>query len=187
MVAPRRSAAGYADLLTLPDNVVGELVAGELYASPRPAPRHAAASSALGEELGPPFKRGRGGPGGWVILDEPELHLGGDALVPDLGGWRRSRMPEMPVDLPYFVLAPDWVAEVASPSTAALDRGPKLAAYARERVAHVWIVDPLAQTLEVLELDGATYRIIMVASGEQRVRAVPFDAIELDLAVLWQR
>lgn len=187
MVAPRRSAAGYADLLTLPDNVVGELVAGALYASPRPAPAHAAAASALGEELGPPFKRGRGGPGGWLILDEPELHLGGDALVPDLAGWRRARMPEMPVDLPYFVLAPDWVAEVASPSTAALDRGPKLTAYARERVAHVWIVDPLTQVLEVLELDGATYRIVMVASGEQRVRAVPFDAIELDLAVLWQR
>ena len=187
MVAPRRTSASYDDLLALPDNVVGELVAGELYASPRPAPRHAAATSALGEELGPPFKRGRGGPGGWLILFEPELHLGGDALVPDLGGWRRARMPEMPVDLPYFVLAPDWVAEVASPSTAALDRGPKLAAYARERVAHVWIVDPLTQLLEVLELDGATYRIVMVASGDQRVRAAPFDAIELDLAVLWQR
>jgi Uma2 family endonuclease len=187
MVAPRRSPATYEDLLALPPNVVGELVAGELYASPRPAPRHAAAASALGEELGPPFKRGRGGPGGWIILDEPELHLGGDALVPDLAGWRRTRMPEMPIDLAYFVLAPDWVAEVASPSTAALDRGPKLAAYARERVPHVWIIDPVAQVLEVLELDGATYRIIKVSSGEQKVRAIPFDAIELDLAVLWQR
>lgn len=187
MVAPRRSPATYEDLLALPSNVVGELVAGELYASPRLAPRHAAAASALGEELGPPFKRGRGGPGGWMILWKPELHLGGDALVPDLASWRRTRMPEMPVDLPYFVLSPDWVAEVTSPSTAALDRGPKLAAYARARVPHVWIIDPLAQVLEVLELDGATYGIIMVASGEQKVRAIPFDAIELDLAVLWQR
>lgn len=187
MVPPRRTGATYEDLLALPDNVVGELVAGELYVSPRPAPPHAAAASALGEELGPPFKRGRGGPGGWMILFEPELHLGGDALVPDLGGWRRERMPEMPVDLPYFILAPDWVAEVASPSTAALDRGRKLAAYARERVTHVWIVDPLARTLEVLELDGATYRIVRVESGDARVRVVPFDAIELDLAVLWQR
>ena len=122
-----------------------------------------------------------------MILDAPELHLCGDARVPDLGAWRRTRMPELPVDLPYVVLAPGGVAAVASPSTAALDRGPKLTAYARERVAHVWIIDPVAQVLEVLELDGATYRIVMVASGEQRVRAVPFDAIELDLAVLWQR
>lgn len=187
MVPPRRTGATYEDLLALPDNVVGELVAGELYVSPRPAPPHAAAASALGEELGPPFKRGRGGPGGWMMLGEPELHLGGDALVPDLAGWRRERMPEMPVDLPYFILAPDWVAEVLSPSTAALDRGRKLAAYARERVTHVWIVDPLARTLEVLELDGATYRIVRVESGDACVRVVPFDAIELDLAVLWQR
>ncbi|HVK85909.1 MAG TPA: Uma2 family endonuclease [Kofleriaceae bacterium] len=187
MVAPRRSPASYEDLLALPDNLVGELVAGELYASPRPAPRHAAATGAIFGELDGPFKRGRGGPGGWLILFEPELHLGDDALVPDLAGWRRTRMPEMPVDLPYFILAPDWVTEVSSPSTAALDRGPKLAAYAREHVPHVWIIDPIAQVLEVLELDGATYRIIMVASGEQRVRAVPFDAIELDLSVLWQR
>jgi Uma2 family endonuclease len=182
-----RKPATYDDLIALPDRFVGELVAGTLYASPRPAPRHAAATTALGEELGPPFKRGKGGPGGWWILDEPELHFGADVLVPDLGGWRRDRMPEMPVDLAYFVLAPDWVAEVQSPSTAALDRGPKLAVYARERVSHVWMIDPVSQTLEVLRLDGETYRIVKVASGADRVRAEPFDAIELDLSILWMR
>lgn len=187
MAVTARRPATYDDLIALPENVVGELIGGALYASPRPAPRHAAATTALGEELGPPFKRGKGGPGGCWILDEPELHLGTDVVVPDLGGWRRDRMPEMPVDLAYFVLAPDWVAEVQSPSTAALDRGPKLAVYARERVAHVWIIEPVAQTLEVLRLDGETYRIVMVVSGAERVRAEPFDAIELDLAILWMR
>lgn len=187
MAVTARKPATYEDLLALPETLVGELISGVLYASPRPAPRHAAATTALGEELGPPFKRGKGGPGGWWILDEPELHLGADALVPDLAGWRRERMPEMPVELAYFVVAPDWVAEVQSPSTAALDRGPKLAVYARERVSHVWIIEPVSQTLEVLRLDGETYRIVKVASGAERVRAEPFDAIELDLAILWMR
>lgn len=187
MVQSAQRFASYEDLLALPENVVGEIVNGELHVSPRPSPRHAVAASALGEELGPPFKRGRGGPGGWLLLDEPELHLRADVVVPDLAGWRRERMPEMPVDLPYFVLAPDWICEVLSPSTAAFDRGRKLAVYAREQVRHVWLVEPVSQTLEVLRLDGDTYRIVQVASGEAVVRAEPFDAIELELRVLWAR
>jgi Uma2 family endonuclease len=177
----------YDDILALPEHLIGELVGGELFVSPRPAPRHAAATTALGEELGPPFKRGRGGPGGWWLLDEPELHLGRDVLVPDLGGWRRERMPEMPIDKAFFVLPADWVCEVLSPSTAALDRGRKLAVYARERTSHVWLIEPVSQTLEVLRLDGETYRIVQVATGEVTVRAEPFDAIELDLRILWAR
>ncbi len=153
---------------------------------PRPALRHAAAATALGEELGPPFKRARGGPGGWIILDEPELHLGDDVLVPDLAGWRREHMQEMP-DAPFATLAPDWACEVQSPSTAAIDRGEKVPIYARERVLHVWLVDPLVQTLEVLRLDGETYRLITTWRADAKVRAEPFDAIELDLSVLWAR
>jgi len=183
---PTDRPATYRDLEALPSNVVGEIVRGVLYASPRPASPHAAAATAVGEELGPPFKRGRGGPGGWVILDEPELHLLEDVLVPDLAGWRRERMPEMP-HVAAFELAPDWVCEVLSPSTAKLDRGEKLPVYARERVAHVWIIDPLQQYLEVLRLDGQTYRIVGTHFGETKVRAEPFDAIELDLSVLWAR
>jgi Uma2 family endonuclease len=186
MVVARKPRATYADLLALPDNVVGELIGGTLYASPRPAPRHFLASSALGEELGPPFKRGRGGPGGWMIADEPELRLGDDTLVPDLGGWRRERMPQTPIDRAYITLAPDWVAEVLSPSTAALDRREKLRVYAREHVPHVWFIDPTPQTLEVLVLDGESYRVSQVESGDAKVRAQPFDAIELDLSILWQ-
>jgi hypothetical protein len=100
-----KTPATYDDLLALPDHVVGEIVDGELYVSPRPAPRHAVASSVLGGELGPPFQRGRGGPGGWWILDEPEIHFGPDVVVPDLAGWRRTRMPMVP-DAAFFTLAP---------------------------------------------------------------------------------
>lgn len=166
--------------------MVGEIVRGVLYASPRPASPQTAAASVLGEELGPPFKRGKGGPGGWVILDEPELHRREDILVPDLGGWRRERMPEMP-HAAAFELAPDWVCEVLSPSTAKLDRGEKLPVYARERVGHVWIVDPLQQYLEILRLDGETYRIVATHFQDAKVRAEPFDAIELNLSDLWAR
>jgi Uma2 family endonuclease len=178
--------ATYADIESLPQNMVGEIVRGVLYASPRPASPHAAAASAIGEELGPPFKRGRGGPGGWVILDEPELHLVEDVLVPDLGGWRRERMPEMP-HVAAFDLSPDWVCEVLSPSTMKLDRGEKLPVYARARVGHLWLVDPLQQYLEVLRLQGETYAIVGTHFADAKVRAEPFDAIELDLSVLWAR
>src|SRR5689334_19093649 len=105
MVKPLTREATYEDLLALPEHVVGEIIDGELHVSPRPASLHAAAATALGEELGPPFKRGRGGPGGWMILLEPELHFGRQVVVPDLAGWRRERMPEMP-DVAYFTLAP---------------------------------------------------------------------------------
>jgi Uma2 family endonuclease len=139
-------------------------------------------------DLGTPFHRGRGGPGGWVILDEPELHLGPepDVLVPDLAGWRRTRMPEVP-DVPAFTLAPDWVCELLSPSTEAIDRADKMPIYAREGVAHAWLVDPQVRTLEVFELDGASWRLRATYRGDRAVRAVPFDAIELDLAALWAR
>lgn len=178
--------ATYEDVLGCPPHVVAELVFGTLYQSPRPAIPHALAASALGEELGPPFKRGRGGPGGWMIIDEPEIHLGEHVIVPDLGGWRRERLPEVPV-APYFELAPDWACEVLSPSTRALDRGPKLRVYAEHGVAFVWLVEPLEKLVEVLELDGATYRIVDSAQGDANARLRPFDAIEIPLSALWQR
>lgn len=182
----RPGAATYADLERLAPHVVGEIVGGVLHAHPRPASRHARAASTLGEELGPPFNRGRGGPGGWIILDEPELHLGSDVLVPDLAGWRRERMPELP-EVAAFELAPDWACEVLSERTSAIDRGEKLPIFARERVGHVWFVDPIVKTLEVLRLDGDTYRILATYHDDAKVRAEPFDAIELELAALWAR
>ena len=119
----------------------------KLYATPRPSPRHARASSSLGVTLGGPFDHGRGGPGGWYLLDEPELHLAADVVVPDLAGWRRERLPALPTDA-YIALAPKWVCEILSPSTASTDRVRKLRIYARERVSHAWLIDPLARTLE---------------------------------------
>jgi Uma2 family endonuclease len=180
---PRRPAT-YEDLLKVPDHMVAEILDGELYATPRPAPRHADASSGIGGALRGPFDRGRGGPGGWRILDEPELHLGADVLVPDLAGWRRARMPLLP-ETAYFAIAPDWICEVISPSTASIDRVKKMAIYAREDVRHAWLIDPLAQTLEVLRLDNGRWTIVSTASGVDVARAEPFDALDLDLSLLW--
>ena len=183
-VPPFDRPATYDDLVRLPDNLVAEIVDGELHASPRPAPAHTVAGSILGGWLVPPFHRGRGGPGGWWILDEPELHLGPDVLVPDLAGWKRERMPRRP-DSAYFPLAPDWVCEVLSPSTAQIDRVRKLTIYARERVTHAWLVDPLAQTLEVLRLEGEHWLLLSTHAGSEIVRAEPFGELELELASLW--
>jgi Uma2 family endonuclease len=189
MSTPAPKPSPYEQLLELPENVIGEILDGQLYVQPRPATLHSQAASVLGEELGPPFKRGDGGPGGWIILDEPELRVGPrpDVLVPDLAGWRREHMPELP-DAPHITLAPDWVCEVLSPSTRKLDRTKKLAIYRRERVAHVWIIDPLDRTLEIFRLIGDLYALAAAFSEEdERVRAEPFDAIALHLAALWQR
>jgi Uma2 family endonuclease len=180
---PEREAT-YDDLVRLPEHLIGQIIAGELIASPRPANDHAVASSTLGSELLGPFQRGRGGPGGWWILDEPELHLGKDVLVPDLAGWRRARLPTVPRE-PFFTLAPDWVCEVLSPSTAGLDRVRKKHVYAREGVEYVWLVDPVGRTLEVFRLNEGRWLELGAWSGEDRVRAAPFDAIELELGALW--
>jgi Uma2 family endonuclease len=180
-----RKRATYADVLAAPENMVAEVLDGELHVQPRPAKAHLFAATVLGEELGPPFRRGRGGPGGWVLLDEPELHLVDDILVPDLAGWRRDRLAVVADDQPYFSLAPDWVCEVLSPSTARLDRTSKLAIYARERVKHAWLVDPLLRTLEVLRLEGERWSILATHRDDATVRAEPFEAFELELGVLW--
>lgn len=183
-VPPFDRPATYDDLVALPDNMVAEIVGGELHASPRPAPRHAMAEGAIGALIAPPFHFGRGGPGGWWILPEPELHLGADVLVPDYAGWRRTRMPSVPATA-YFPLAPDWVCEIISPSTAALDRARKVGTYAREQVGHAWLIDPIARTLEVLRLEAGRWGIVSTHAGDGTVRAEPFAEIEIALADLW--
>jgi Uma2 family endonuclease len=183
-VPPLDRPATYEDLVKVPDIWVAEIVDGELHATPRPAPRHVSAGSLLGVRIGGPYHDGRGGPGGWWILDEPELHLGRDVLVPDLAGWRRTRMPRLP-DTAYFPLAPDWVCEILSPSTASLDRVQKLTIYARERVAYTWLVDPVARTLEVLRLEAGRWTILGTHGASDVVRADPFVDIEMDLLSLW--
>jgi Uma2 family endonuclease len=186
MTEPARRSATYEDVLASPEHVVAELIEGVLYQSPRPTSLHARAGSSITGELDAPFNRGKGGPGGWIILYEPELHLGRDIVVPNLAGWRRSTMPEL-LDLPYFEVRPDWVCEVASPSTRVLDRVRKLPIYERFAVAQVWIIEALDRLLEVLELDGPNYRIIDRAEGDTPRRLKPFDAIEFDVGALWAR
>lgn len=185
MADPAKRRATYQDVLDAPAHLLAELIDGELRLSPRPAKPHTAALSALGEELGPPFKRGRGGPGGWIILVEPEVHLGDDVLVPDLAGWRRERMPQIVADEPFFTLAPDWVAEVLSPSTEKYDRADKLRIYGAHAVTWAWLVDPLQRTLEVLRWRQGEWGVRNVWRDGAKVRAEPFDAIELDLGILW--
>lgn len=177
--------ATYADIEALPEGVNGEILNGELIVSPRPAPSHAQASSKLMRSVGGPFDDGNGGPGGWRILFEPELHLHGDVVVPDLAGWRRERMPRLPKTA-CFELPPDWVCEVLSPSTEAVDRAKKMSIYWREGVGHLWYVNPLLQTLEVYRRgEGGEWCLVATHQGEARVRAEPFEALELDLTRLW--
>lgn len=176
--------ATYADLLRLPEHVVGEIIDEELIVSPRPALPHANVASVVGGDLNSPFQKGRGGPGGWWILDEPELHFGRDLLVPDLAGWRRERLPTLP-NAPSLELAPDWICEVISPGTAQVDRGRKMRVYAREKVPSLWLIDPLARTLEAYRLEPDGWKLLATHVAAANVRVPPFEAIELELATWW--
>jgi Uma2 family endonuclease len=183
-IPPLDRPATYDDLVKVPDIMVAEIVDDELHASPRPAPRHANVTPALASAVFAPYHHGRGGPGGWLILFEPELHLGRNVLVPDLAAWRRTRLPRLP-NAAFISVAPDWVCEVLSPSTASLDRVKKLAIYAREQVAHAWLIDPAARTLEVLRLEAGRWTILGTHAGNEVVRADPFADIDLELGLLW--
>jgi Uma2 family endonuclease len=176
----------------VPGAMIAEILDGELHTMPRPARPHTNTASILGGELHGPFRRGIGGPGGWVILDEPELHLGPkpDKVVPDLAGWRRERMPDAigATDAPpSYDLAPDWVCEILSTSTEATDRGKKMRIYRREGVGHAWLINPITQTLEVYRLESGRWVLLDTFEENDVVRVEPFDAIELPLAVLWER
>lgn len=184
---PPRREASLEDLEGVPPHRVGEIVGGELYVSPRPSPLHSRVTMRLSQALSP-FDQSPGGegPGGWVILFEPELHLGRDALVPDLAGWRRERLPELP-DTAALTLAPDWVCEVLSPSTETLDRARKMGSYAREGVKHLWLADPRTRLLEVYRLEQGRWSRLGAYPGDTLVRAEPFERLELRLGLLWER
>ncbi len=186
----RNSPSVEAAFLAAPEEMVAEILDGELHLSPRPARPHANVASNLGCILTAPFKFGRGGPGGWVLLYEPELHLGPrpDKLVPDLAGWRRERLPravggdQAPA---HYDLAPDWVCEILSERTRSRDKGQKMRIYAREGVRHLWQVDPLARTLDIFRLTGGQWLLVDGFAGEARVHAEPFESLELELALVW--
>jgi Uma2 family endonuclease len=184
MTARVREKATYEDLLNVPDTMVAELIDGELYSSPRPGGPHSVAASVLVGDLNPAYQRGRGGPGGWWILIEPEIHLGLDVLVPDIAGWRRERMPEVP-QTHIFSIAPDWVCEVLSPSTARVDRSKKLRVYGQHEVTYAWLIDPLERYLEVKRLEKGRWSDLAVFSGNDKVVAEPFVEVEIDLTEIW--
>ena len=184
MSLPKLRAATYADIEALPPHVTGEILFGVLHAHPRPAPRHGVAVNHLGYEITGPFGRGRGGPGGWIFIIEPELHLGPHVVVPDIAGWKRERLTPFPTTA-YIETAPDWVSEVLSPSTQAIDRTDKLAIYAQFGVHHCWYVDPSCQTLEVFALTGGKWLLAATFKGADPVTAPPFEVHTFLLDVLW--
>ncbi|MGI9215350.1 MAG: Uma2 family endonuclease [Gammaproteobacteria bacterium] len=177
--------ATYSDILALPEHLIGEIINGELIASPRPGPRHTRSSSALGGAIFNPFDRGGDGPGGWWILDEPEIHLSTNVVVPDLAGWRRELIPNLPTAKAYFEIVPQWVCEVLSKKTAVLDRIKKMPIYAQAKVNHFWLVDPEQKTLEVYLREDQRWVLLNSFSGNEIIRAEPFDAIEINLGNLW--
>jgi len=189
MEMTERRRATYEDLLAVPEHLVAEIIDGELITSPRPALPHTLAASAIGAALftafhGPPGGAGAG-PGGWVILDEPELHLRDDVLVPDLAGWRRERMPVV-TGAAAVRLPPDWVCEIVSPGSARLDRLRKMPIYAREGVAWMWIVDPTPRTVEIYRLSSDGFVVVPPASPDEALHAEPFGAVALDARRWWR-
>jgi Uma2 family endonuclease len=175
----------YQELLNLPENMHGEIIDGELHVQPRPAPKHALASSYLGSDLVGPYGKGRGGPGGWWIIDEPEIHLGSDVFVPDIAGWKKERMPLLPKTA-YFDLSPDWICEVISQSTARKDRVLKMPLYAKNKVQYIWLIEPTTQILEAYQLEGQYWKLIGTFAEGDKVSIAPFSEISIDLSFLWE-
>ena len=182
--ATSEKPATYADLEAVSPLLVAEIFDGVLVTHPRLSPRQGAAASALGAYLGDAIQFGRTGPGGWVFIGEPELHLGEQVVVPDLAGWRLERLQGMP-DLAFIAIAPDWICEVLSPSTERRDRGAKRRIYEEAGVKHLWHLDPRFQLLEVFALTGEHWLLAGSWTSDEEVRAVPFDAISFSLADLW--
>jgi len=185
MTSPAQRSATYQDVLDAPEHMVAELIGGDLFLQPRPAKPHAEAASVLGMLIGPPFRLGRGGPGGWWIQYEPELHLGDHVLVPDLAGWRRAEMPDLDLSQAFYTEAPTWVAEVLSPSTMGLDRVRKLPLYGTHGVRYAWLIDPTAKTLEVFARRDDHWTLTSTYEAPGALRAEPFEAVELDLGDMW--
>jgi Uma2 family endonuclease len=168
--------ATYQDVLAAPPHLTAELIDGALVTQPRPTLRHGVAAKLLGYTLTGPFQIGRGGPGGWVFVDEPELRLVGQVVIPDLAGWRRERFPA-DLDLVGATAAPDWVCEVISPGSERTDKGRKRLIYAEAGISHYWLLDPRAQLLEAFTLEGGRWVVAGVAEPGLDVSLPPFDAI----------
>ena len=185
MSEPARRRATYEDILALPEHVTEEIIAGELYTQPRPAGPHTLVASQLGGELVGLFGSGRGGPGGWIIIDEPELHLGDEVLVPDIAGWKRERLPVEARMGAYFSVVPDWVCEVLSPRTRKRDRQIKPPSYAGHGVNHLWLVEPLEGEVDAFERSNGAWLWLRIGPDDD-AKIPPFDAVGLDLRAIWE-
>jgi len=183
MVDSRREAT-YQDVLDAPEHMVAEIIDGELFLSPRPAVPHAVSTMNLAMELGGPFMHGRGGPGGWIILFEPELHFGKQIVVPDIAGWRRDRL-QLGEDDKFLTIAPDWVCEALSKSTERIDRAKKMDVYLASGVPHLWLLDERRRKLEVYRAIDGRFGLTAKYDQQDVVRAAPFEAIELRIANLF--
>ncbi|MDR3567761.1 MAG: Uma2 family endonuclease [Syntrophobacteraceae bacterium] len=181
----QKKSAIYEDLYGIPENAIGEIISGELTVTPRPSRRHTLAASRLGGELIPPYDFGRGGgPGGWIIIIEPEISLGDDTVVPDLAGWKKERFP-IKEDHNSISARPDWVCEILSPNTFRTDKIKKMPIYAAHNVGHIWLVDPVAITMDALRLESGRWSLLASFFEDAKVRAEPFQEIEISLGDLW--
>jgi Uma2 family endonuclease len=186
MTEPAPKPATYADIEALPPGMVGEIIDGTLVTHPRPVPRHATASSSLGMALGPRFQFGDGGPGGWIIVDEPELHLGPHVMVPDLAAWRLDRFPAKEADQSYFTTPPDWICEILSPSTERYDRNEKRRIYATYKVPFLWLIDPRVRIMPALSptMEDGTLAKWLVKEGDTVSAGDILAEIETDKATM---
>ncbi len=185
---PTKKRATYQDVLDAPEHMTAEVLDGELHLMPRPRRAHLRSATGLGAFLFGAFHVGTNGPGGWTIIDEPELHLGPepDILVPDLGGWRDGQLIDRDdIDEPFITVVPDWVCEILSPGTLRVDRMKKMPIYRREKVPFVWLVDPRELTVEVFRLEGDSYALVGTFGGDDAVMAPPFEAVAIPPAFLW--
>lgn len=164
-----------------------ELIDGEFIEKALPDVPHAISQAGVLVTLHPQFHRKPGGagpgPGGWWILPEVDIQLGENGYRPDVAGWRRERSPSPPPGRPVTV-TPDWICEVLSDSNRHNDTIRKLRRYHEAGVPHYWLIDPDSGTLNVFRHEAQGYLSVLVADRGQRVRAEPFDAIEVDVGVL---
>lgn len=179
-----KKAATYADLEAVPPHLVAEILFGNLITHPRPHKRHGGSAGALSALSTTAYQFGFGGPGGWVFVPEPELHLGPHVAVPDIAGWQRERMTE-PEDQAFFEIAPDWVCEILSPGTEKYDKGDKRRIYATYGVNHLWFVDPRVKSLEVFAREDRNWLLTHTFFDDEEVCAPPFDALTFKLGLLW--
>ncbi len=180
-----KEKATYEDLYKIPDNQTGEIIDGQLIVTPRPSRKHVICATALGAAVTAPYQFGQGnGPGGWIFAIEPEIGLGEQIMVPDLAGWRRGRFP-IEEDHNWISAVPDWVCEILSPGTFRTDKVKKMPIYAHHGVGHIWLVDPVAMTMDAFRLESGKWVLLGSFAENDKVRVEPFQQIQINLEVLW--